>query len=55
MVRNYVERSKTLSSYPTETDRYEFIPFNYLNNSGEVITIPETGFTYNYESEEIDH
>ena len=33
MVRNYVERSKTLSSYPTETDRYEFIPFNYLNNS----------------------
>ena len=55
MVRNYVERGKTLSTYTTETTRYEFMPFNYMNTGRNVITIPETGFTYNYEKEEIDH
>lgn len=55
MVRNYVERGKTLSTYTTETNRYEFMPFNYMNTNRSVITIPETNFTYNYEKEEIDH
>jgi len=55
MLRDYVERGKTMSSYPKEIDRYEFMPFNYLNSNKELITIPETTFTYNYEKEEIDH
>lgn len=55
LVRNYVERNKTMSSYPTETTRYEFMPFNYLNSSRGILTIPDTGFTYDYEREEIDH
>ena len=28
MLRNYVERGYSLSSYPTEINRYEFLPFN---------------------------
>jgi len=55
LVRNYVERNKTMATYSKETSRYEFMPFNYLNNSRNIITIPETGFTYNYEREEVDH
>lgn len=55
MLRNYLERGNKLSSYPAEINRYEFLPFNYWTDNREITTIAETGFTYNYENEEMDH
>ena len=55
MLRNYVERGFQLSSYPTEINRYEFLPFNYWNDNRTITTIEDTNFTYNYEKEEVDH
>lgn len=55
LVRDYVERGKSLSSYPAEVKRYEFMPFNYWNSNRTVTTIADTGFTYNYEVTEMDH
>lgn len=55
MVRNYVERGYQLSSYPKEINRYEFLPFNYWNDSRTISTVEGTNFTYNYEKEEVDH
>ena len=55
LVRDYVERGISLSSYPNEIERYEFIPFNYWHSNRTQTTIADTGFTYNYEKEEIDH
>lgn len=55
MLRNYVERGYQLSSYPTEINRYEFLPFNYWTDNRTVSTVEGTDFTYNYEKEEVDH
>ena len=55
MLRDYLERGKTMYTYTPEILRYEFMPFNYFNNNRSIITIPDTSFTYNYEREEIDH
>lgn len=55
IIRDYVERGYKLSSYPNEINRYEFLPFNYWNNSRTIKTVEETNFSYNYENEEIDH
>ena len=53
-VRNYLERSYTLSGQENESLRYDFLPFTYLNTT-TTKTHPTTGFSYNYEQEEIDH
>jgi len=55
MLRDYVERGFQLSSYPSEINRYEFLPFNYWNDSRTLSSVDGTDFTYNYEKEEIDH
>jgi len=55
MLRDYLERGKTMYTYTPEILRYEFMPFNYFNNNRSIITIPDTSFSYNYEREEIDH
>lgn len=55
MLRNYVERGYQLSSYPSEINRYEFLPFNYWSNSRTTSTVEGTTFSYNYEKEEVDH
>lgn len=55
MLRNYLERGYQMSSYPLEINRYEFLPFNYWNDYRSISTITDTGFSYNYEKEEIDH
>lgn len=55
LVRNYVERSYTMTGYTNEADRYEFMPFNYLNDEIETKNNETTGRTYNYETSEIDH
>lgn len=55
MLRNYVERGYQLSSYPSEINRYEFLPFNYWNDNRSITTIENTNFSYNYEKTEIDH
>ena len=53
MLRNYLERGYLMSSYPSETTRYEFLPFNYWNDNRSITTITDTGFSYNYEKEEV--
>lgn len=55
MLRNYVERGYKLSSYPSEINRYEFLPFNYWNDNRTITTIQDSSFSYNYKNEEIDH
>lgn len=55
MLRDYLERGYSMSSYPSEKDRYEFLPFNYWNDNRSIKTLEDTGFTYNYDKEEIDH
>ena len=55
MLRDYLERGFSMSSYPLEIKRYEFLPFNYWNDSRSVTTISDTNFSYNYEKTEIDH
>lgn len=55
MLRNYVERGYKLSSYGEEINRYEFLPFNYWNDTRTITNLSNTNFSYNYENEEIDH
>lgn len=55
MLRDYVERGYSLSIYPNEVTRYEFLPFNYWNDERTISKIEEKKFTYNYEKEEMDH
>lgn len=55
MLRDYVERGYSLSSYPNEITRYEFLPFNYWNDERTISKVEETNFTYNYVKEEMDH
>jgi len=55
MLRDYLERGFTMSSYPIEINRYEFLPFNYWNDNRSITTITDTNFNYNYEKNEIDH
>lgn len=54
ILRDYVERGFSMSKYPDETDRYEFLPFNYWTKDG-LKTDATTNFTYNYEELDIDH
>lgn len=53
IVRNYRERGYTMTTFPNEQDRYEFLPFNYKVNASS------PNGSYNYESatdtEEINH
>jgi len=50
MVRNYAERSTNMSSYPGESTRTEFMPFNYWNpNNSSAGTIKE------YAANQVDH
>ena len=53
IVRNYKERGYIITTYEKETNRYEFLPFNYLQNASS------PSGNYNYESAndktEIDH
>ncbi len=55
MLRNYVERGHSMSKYPNEADRYEFLPFNYWTSNQNLNVIEDTNFSYNYEEEEVDH
>lgn len=55
LVRNYTERAYSISTYKDEADRYEFIPFNYFNNTKEILTNSTTGLDYNYEQTEKDN
>lgn len=54
MLRNYLERSYTMTTYQNESTRYEFLPFNYLTDT-TTKTNSTNGRTYNYEVEDLDH
>jgi len=54
MLRDYVERGYKLTTYENEKDRYEFLPFNYLNNEN-TLTNTTTQVSYQYEDIDIDH
>lgn len=55
LVRNYKERGYPMIVYPNESNRYEFMPFNYLDDSKLNKTDPTSNLSYNYEVKEIDH
>lgn len=56
MLRDYVERSYTMTTYANEASRYEFLPFNYITNIEEnTLTNSTNNRAYNYEVEELDH
>lgn len=55
LVRDYVERGYSISTYSNESNRYEFLPFNYLNNTSLDLVNPTTNLTYNYKAEEKDN
>ena len=55
LVRDYVERGYLLSTYEKESNRYEFLPFNYLNSDISLKNNVDTGLDYHYENEDIDH
>lgn len=57
ILRNYVERSFSTTTYQNEADRYEFLPFNYLNDTKNITTLtnPSNNRIYNYETSELDH
>lgn len=55
MVRNYTERGQSITSYPNEAaTRYEFMPFDYLNDDSTLYTATN-GVTYNHKTADIDH
>ncbi len=55
LLRDYVERGYNMSGYPLESERYEFMPFNYWNDNEKIKTITDSSFTYNYEKADINH
>lgn len=54
MLRNYLERGYTLTTYSNESSRYEFLPFNYLS-SFDTKTNNTNNLLYNYDASEIDY
>ena len=55
MLRNYVERGYSITTYQNEADRYEFQPFNYWTNDKTKFVNTSNQREYNYETEDIDH
>ena len=54
MVKNYLERTKTMTIFENEPDRYEFLPFTYWDGSSSIKTDDLSGRTYNYLGSEVD-
>jgi len=58
MLRPYLERSYTMTTFENEATRYEFMPFNYWNSFKTEKTNETNSRKYNYENsdtESIDH
>lgn len=55
MLRNYVERAQSLTTYEKEESRYEFRPFNYWNDFKTEKTNTSNERNYNYETSEVDN
>jgi len=55
MLRNYVERGESLTTFENEANRYEFRPFNYWNKFKTQKTNTTYNRTYNYATSETDN
>lgn len=51
ILRDYLERSYTMTVQDSLANRYEFMPFNYWSDAMTLKTNPDTGHKYNYEDE----
>jgi len=52
LLRNYTERSYNMTTYPNESSRYEFLPFNYWDGTNHTAS---NSREYQHEANEINH